>query len=162
MRRRNIVSLLIFLLALWPIMASAQQKIAVDDAQKHKLSMTTRMFISELNDGGFDPIQQRARRRARRAKSGLPVISESVTKHRSKNEGRFYAAPDTINGRAYVSAFIRLDDSNNTSAIEALGVQVQCRFKNGLITSNIPVDKLNEIIELYDVKNIEVATVMKP
>ena len=162
MRRRNIVSLLIFLLALWPVMASAQQKIAVDDAQKHKLSLTTRMFISELNDGGFDPVQQMARRRARRAKSGLPVISESVTKHRSKNEGRFYAAPDTINGRAYVSAFIRLDDSNNTSAIEALGVQVQCRFKNGLITSNIPVDKLNEIIELYDVKNIEVATVMKP
>ena len=162
MRRRNIVSLLIFLLALWPIMASAQQKIAVDDAQKHKLSMTTRMFISELNDGGFDPVRQEARRRARRAKSGLPVISESVTKHRSKNDGRFYAAPDTINGRAYVSAFITLEDNNDVSALEALGVKVRCKFNDGLITSDIPVEKISDVAALSCVKDISVAQIMEP
>ena len=154
--------MLVFLLALWPVMASAQLKIAVDDAQKHKLSMTTRMFISELNDGGFDPVQQEARRRARRAKSGLPVINEPVTKRRSKNDGRFYAAPDTINGRAYVSAFITLEDNNDVSALEALGVKVQCKFNKGIITSEIPVDKLQEVVALSNVTRVSVARVMQP
>ena len=120
-----------------------------------KLSLTTKMFLSELNDGGFDPAKQVERLKARRARGEQPVM------RRSKNEGRIYAAPDTINGRAYISAFIRLDDSNNTSAIEALGVQVQCRFKNGLITANIPVDKLHEVVSLDEVKEIDVATLMK-
>ncbi|MBR6187812.1 MAG: S8 family serine peptidase [Prevotella sp.] len=121
-----------------------------------KLSLTTKMFLSELKDGGFDHAKQAERLKARRARGEQPVM------RRSKNDGRIYAAPDTINGRAYISAFIRLDDSNNTSAIEALGVQVQCRFKNGLITANIPVDKLHEVASLNEVKELDVATLMKP
>ena len=140
----------------------AQLKIAVDDAQKHKLSMTTRMFINELNDGCFDPVKQAERRRARRALLGKDVLEKIEPRRRSKNEGRFFAAPDTINGRAYVSAFITLEDNNDVSALEALGVKVQCKFKHGVITSEIPVDKLSEVAVLNDVKEISIARVMEP
>ena len=141
---------------------SAQLKIAVDDAQKHKLSMTTEMFINELNDGGFDPVKQAERRRARRALLGKEVFEEIEPHRCSKNDGRFYAAPDTINGRAYVSAFITLEDNNDVSALEALGVKVQCKFEKGIITSEIPVDKLSEVAVLDDVSRISVARVLKP
>ena len=162
MRRRKKVCLLVFLLVLLPMAVSAQLKIAVDDAQKHKLSMTTRMFINELNDGGFDPVKQAERRRARRALLGKDVLEKIEPRRRSKNEGRFFAAPDTINGRAYVSAFITLEDNNDVSALEALGVKVQCKFKHGVITSEIPVDKLSEVVVLNDVKEISIARVMEP
>lgn len=156
MKRSKMVSLLIFLLVLLPMGVSAQLKIAVDDAQKHKLSMTTRMFINELNDGGFDPVKQAERRQARRASLGNVAL-----KRIDKNAGRFYAAPDTINGRAYVSAFITLEDNNDVSALEALGVKVQCKFKKGIITSEIPVNKITEVASLNSVKKISIARVME-
>ena len=124
---------------------------------KSKLSLTTKMFLRELDAGGFDPVKQEARRSMARKSGNIPV-----SKPRSKNEGRIYAAPDTIDGRAYVSAFIRLDDSNNTSAIEALGVEVQCRFQDGIVTANIPVDKIYEILDLDNVEDVSVARVMQP
>ena len=120
-----------------------------------KLSLTTKMFLRELNDGGFDPAKQATRRQA------MMVRGEKSFIQSSKIEDRCYATPDTIDGRAFISAFIRLDDSNNTSAIEAIGVQVQCRFPNGLITSNIPVDKFYEILDLDNVKEVSVASVMQ-
>lgn len=162
MRRRKTVSLLVFLLVLLPMGVSAQLKIAVDDAQKHKLSMTTEMFINELNDGGFDPVKQAERHQARRASLGNIALKELKDRGHGKNAGRLYVAPDTINGRAYVSAFITLEDNNDVSALEALGVKVQCKFDKGIITSEIPVDKIVEVAALNYVKKISVARLMEP
>lgn len=152
--------MLVFLLMLLPLAASAQLKIAVDEAQKRKLSMMTRMFITELNDGGFDPVKQEIKRRTR-ASSGN-ILNELRPHRRSKNEGRLYAAPDTINGRAFVSAFITLKDNSNVSALEALGVKVQCKFENGIITSEIPVDQLATVAALSNVTRISVARILEP
>lgn len=159
MRRNNNVSLLVFLLMLLPLAASAQLKISVDEAQKRKLSMTTRMFITELNDGGFDPVKQEIKRRTRASSGNILELSPH---RRSKNEGRLYAAPDTINGRAFVSAFITLEDNSNVSALEALGVKVQCKFENGIITSEIPVDQLAAVAALSNVTRISVARILEP
>lgn len=120
-----------------------------------KLSLTTKMFLNELKNGGFAPAKQAARRQVQRARGEKPIMQRGMI------ENRRFALPDTIDGRAYISAFIRLDDSNNTSALEALGVQVQCSFPNGLITSNIPVDKLYDVLNLENVKDISVASVMQ-
>ncbi len=152
--RREILFMLICLMGCQHIAANP-----VTDSQARKFSMTTRMFLKELDDGGFDPVKQEARRKARMKQHGL---LKPETLRRSKNDGRFYAAPDTINGRAYVSAFITLEDNNDVSALEALGVQVQCKFNDGIITSEIPVDKINDVAAMSDVKRISVARILKP
>ena len=155
----TIASLVAIFLILLPSPVTAQLKVGTDDPTSKKFSMTTRLFLNELNDGGFDPMKQEARRKARIKQHDL---LKPETLRRSKNDGRFYAAPDTINGRAYVSAFITLEDNNDVSALEALGVQVQCKFNDGIITSEIPVDKINGVAAMSDVKRISVSEVLKP
>lgn len=133
------------------------------DQPQDKLSMMTKMFIDELNRGGFDPVKQAESRRRIQALSRQYTLSEEVLPVRKgKNDGRIYAAPDTINGRAYVSAFITLDDNNDVSALESLGVKVRCKFLDGIITSDIPVDKIKIVAALSNVKRISVARVMEP
>ena len=158
----TIASLGATFLMLLPLSVTAQQKVGTDNPLSKKFSMTTRLFLNELKDGGFDPKKQEARRNARRAALGPDAMSFREPRHRSKNDGRFYAAPDTINGRAYVSAFITLDDNNDVSALESLGVQVQCKFNDGIITSEIPLDKLEDVAAMSNVKRISVSEVLKP
>ena len=135
----------------------------VSASQARKYSMTTRMFLQEWKDGGFDPVKQEARRKARRAALGPNVPKDILEpQRRSKNDGRFYVAPDTINGVAYVSAFITLEDNSDTSELEALGVQIQCKFDEGIITSDIPLDKISDVAALNSIKEISVARVLKP
>lgn len=132
------------------------------DQPQDKLSMMTKMFIDELNRGGFDPVKQAESRSRALALSRRQSLSEEVLPVRKgKNNGRIYAAPDTINGRAYVSAFITLDDNNDVSALESMGVKVQCRFDKGIITSMIPVDRLSDVAALSNVRRISVARVMQ-
>ncbi len=74
---------------------------------------------------------------------------------------RLIAKPDTIDGKVYISTFIRLKDNSDVKELEALGVQVQCKFDKGLITANIPVDKINEVAQLANVSRISVAKRMQ-
>lgn len=75
---------------------------------------------------------------------------------------RFYAAPETIDGRDYISCFLRLKDNADVTALEKLGVQVQCRFDKGIITANVPVDNFMAVAELANVNEVSVATMMTP
>ena len=127
------------------------------DDNNQKLSVTTQMFLDELKGNiSFDEPDLPSRRQAP-GKNG-----QTNGKPRGKNHGRIIAAPDTVNGKVYISAFIRLDDNTSVNDLEALGVEVQCKFQNGLVTANIPVDKINDVAEISRVKRISVARRMSP
>lgn len=128
---------------------------AQDDLSK-KLSVTTQMFLDELK-GNFSA------ERDTKAEKQLDLIplDKSWQMRKGKNVGRIYAAPDTIDGRAYIAAYLRLDDASQKSEVEAKGVILQNEFNNGLFTSLIPVDKISEVAALSNVKRINVSPLKK-
>ena len=155
-------SLFVFLLSILPLSTKGQLKADINEAVSQKFSLTTRLFLEELKSGDFDPVKLEAKKRARKVETGLRTLDPVRPIRHSKNAGRFYAKPDTIDGRAFVSAFIQLEDNNDVSALETLGVQVQCKFQKGLITSEIPVDKIADVAALDIVREISVAELMQP
>lgn len=112
-----------------------------------KLSISTQMFLKERN-------QSQQSQRAPLANKGALMTD--------KYAQSLVAKADTIQGRAFISAFIRLDNSDNTAALEALGVQIQCRFQKGLVTALIPADKIEQVAALAQVKRVNVSTRMRP
>jgi len=128
---------------------------AQDDVSK-KFSITTQMFLSEMRGD----IKMESPSRVRKAPSQMTAKEKQL--ERMHKYDRFIADPDTIKGKVYISAFIRLDDNTDVSELEAMGVEVQCKFDNGLVTANIPVDKLEEIGGITNVKRISVARRMRP
>ena len=128
---------------------------AQDDVSK-KFSITTQMFLSEMRGD----IKIESPSRVRKAPGQMTVKERQL--ERMHKYDRFIAEPDTIKGKMYISAFIRLDDNTDVSELEAMGVEVQCKFDNGLVTANIPVDKIEEIAGITNVKRISVARRMRP
>ncbi len=124
--------------------------------ESNKMSVTTQMFLNELNGN----LSLERDTKAERQLSLIPV-DESWQHRRGKNDGRLYAAPDTINGKAYIAAYLRLSDSSSVSEVEALGVIIQEEFANGLYTSLIPVDKINDVAGISNVKRINVSPLKK-
>lgn len=126
-----------------------------DDVSK-KLSVTTQLFLDELKgEISFERNTQNEK------KLGLKPVDLDLRWNR-KHRDRMIATPDTIDGEVFISAFIRLEDDSQLSELEALGVQVQCLFDNGLITANIPVDKINEVAGISNVQRVNVASLMTP
>ena len=126
-----------------------------DDVSK-KLSVTTQLFLDELKgEISFERNTQNEK------KLGLKPVDMDLRWNR-KHRDRMIATPDTIDGEVFISAFIRLEDDSQLSELEALGVQVQCSFDNGLITANIPVDKINEVASISNVQRVNVASLMTP
>lgn len=123
-----------------------------------KFSATTQMFLDELTAGDSGAERAEARRQAK-ARGLVPVEGDYRSAERSS---RIIAKPDTIAGKAYITTFIRLDNSDAVSALEDKGVIVQSRFANGLVTALVPVDRLGEVSDLSDVKRISVGHVMRP
>ena len=116
-----------------------------------KLSVTTQMFLDELKgEIEFNPSTSSSRQGQihHNLHSSLP--------------DRFYASPDTIDGKVYISCFVRLQDIDNTADLEALGVQVQNKFIKGLITALIPIDKIEEVAAIANVSRINVSPLMRP
>ena len=130
---RRMAMLLLALLAL-PMSMWAQE---VSD----KLSVTSQMFLDELKG-------KTSRRGAAKGDDG--------------ERNRFFAEPETIDGRDYISCFLRLKDNTDTKDLESLGVLVQCRFNEGLVTANVPVDNFMEVADLANVKYVSVASPMSP
>lgn len=128
---------------------------AQDDVSK-KFSITTQMFLSEMRGD----IKIESPSRVRKAPGQMTAKEKQL--ERMHKYDRFIAEPDTIKGKVYISAFIRLDDNTDVSELEAMGVEVQCKFDNGLVTANIPVDKIEEIGGITNVKRISVARRMRP
>ncbi|MBO7103307.1 MAG: S8 family serine peptidase, partial [Bacteroidaceae bacterium] len=121
-----------------------------------KLSITTQLFLDELKgEISFERNTQNEK------KLGLKPVDMEL-RRKGKHRNRMIATPDTIDGEVFISAFIRLEDDSRLSELEALGVQVQCSFDNGLITANIPVDKINEVAGISNVQRVNVASLMTP
>lgn len=142
--------LLSILLATFTVVGWAQT------GNEKKLSVTTQMFLHELaGDITFGRDTKKEQRKKLRA------VDADLRKS-FRDFDRLYATPDTIGGQVFIAAYIRLYDNSNTSDLEALGVEVQSKFGNELITSNIPVDKIQEVAALPNVKHINVSPLRKP
>ncbi len=141
---------------LFASMAFSAVVFAQSDDVSKKLSVTTQLFLDELKgEISFERNTQNEK------KLGLKPVDLDLRWNR-KHRDRMIATPDTIDGEIYISAFIRLEDDSQLSELEALGVQVQCSFDNGLITANIPVDKINEVAGISNVQRVNVASLMTP
>ena len=141
---------------LFACMAFSAVVFAQSDDVSKKLSVTTQLFLDELKgEISFERNTQNEK------KLGLKPVDMDLRWNR-KHRDRMIATPDTIDGEVYISAFIRLEDDSQLSELEALGVQVQCSFDNGLITANIPVDKINEVAAISNVQRVNVASLMTP
>lgn len=115
-----------------------------------KLSITTQMFLDEMAGNiNFD--------NAPSERLNLPGQPQSL-----REVERRYAAPEFIDGKAYISAFVWVNGDEDVSLLEREGVIIEERFDDGLMTTLIPVERINEVAAIPGVKRIEVATVMQP
>ena len=116
-----------------------------------KLSIPTQMFLEQLEGkANFDEVP------------GTKFTSSDPVRRASDKFERPFSKPDTIDGKVYMSAFIRISDDSGIASLEEEGVIVQCTFDDGLLTALIPIDKLTKVADLEVVTRIEVATPMFP
>ncbi len=113
-----------------------------------KMTVSTLMFLDEMAGKiSFDEPGPTLR--------GGDVLITDRIHHRP------IASPDTIDGKVYISAFVRVTSDNDISALEDLGVLVTCKFDDGLMTANIPIDKIEDVAAIPGVINIEVGETME-
>ena len=116
-------------------------------AHDEKMSMSTLMFLDEMAGKiTFDEPQPMLR--------GGEILLTDRKPHRP------IASPDTINGKAYISAFIHVTGDEYITQLENMGVLIMCRFDGGIITANIPVTMIEEVAAIEGVSRIEVAELM--
>ena len=143
---KHLLALILLLSTAWATFASAQDKMMQFN---NKLSISTQMFLEELQgdlDDDNTPIN-------RLNASGHPRLIKDVE--------RSYVSPDTINGTVYISTFVRVTSDEDILMMQRLGVIVETRFQNGLLTAMLPVDKIHEVAAIEGVKRIEVSPVMR-
>ena len=117
-----------------------------------KLSVTTQMFLDEM--AGKLSYDELGKER---------YVGGQMLEWAGLPPQRLYAAPDTVEGRAYISAFVRLAEVADTEGLKALGVVVQRVFKEcSLLTALIPVERVSEVAELESVRRVSVAELMTP
>ena len=147
-----------FMLTMLLGMAPAMWAQSTDETDEidNKLSITTQMFLNELNgEIGFAPTTQSTKQRG-----GTHLDPSQLRK--GKLGKRLYASPDTINGKVYIAAYLTLNDPDELSAVESEGVILQEQFDNGLFTSLIPVDKIEQLASQSNVARIEVSPLKYP
>lgn len=140
MNRRLLLSLILSAIA---VVGWAQNE--------NKLSATTQMFLDELQGNISFERDTKVEKQL-----GLKPI-DGTWDRMNKNVNRIYASPDTINGTAYIAAYLRLKDQTDVKELEALGVIIQETFDKGLVTSLIPVDKISEVADVSNVTRINVS-----
>ncbi len=135
------------------LMALSMAVIAGYAQDYSKMSISTQMFLDRIN-GKIDTDD--GPQRARAHQLGLHTVGD-------QKYDSYVAGPDTINGRVYMSAFVRLSDKFGVSDLESLGVEIQETFLDGkLVTALIPIDKIDAVTELSKVTKVKAATMMRP
>ena len=124
--------------------------LAQNIANIEKMSISTQMILNEIENGVSLDIKPDLRG------NGLAFTIDPEKHHRT------VARPVSINGETFISAFVRVNNESEINNLKALGVQIECKFDNGLLTALIPVDKIHEIAALDGVKKINAATLMRP
>ncbi len=147
--------LLYILILMVPFAASAQRKNLYE-----KMSATTMMLMNDLQEEEEEnkAFTKNVANAKLRIKDKKPKVSERF----ARGKHRTYAAPDTIDGKAYISSFLRVHDDARVAELQSLGVKIQSRFKNGLMTVLIPLDKIEDVASLNNVKRINVSSVAQP
>ena len=109
-----------------------------------KLSISSQMFVKDyVNNNGS-------------------AKSKSIHPSATETRERLYATPETIDGRDYISVFLRLKDIDEVKELDELGVILQCTFNKGLVTALVPVDNFLKVAELANVSRVNVATLVSP
>lgn len=116
---------------------------------EEKLSAATYFFLKDRD-------AKKVNKPAIKVKDITPDLDLSTLDFKGKRIEPLYAKPDTIDGKVYMSSFVRLENENSTSALEAKGVIVQGVFNNGLITALIPVDSIESVATIANVKKVSV------
>ena len=130
--------LLYILILMVPFAASAQRKNLYE-----KMSATTMMLMNDLQEDEEEnkAFVKNVANAKLRIKDKKPKVSERF----ARGKHRTYSAPDTIDGKAYISSFLRVHDDARVAELQSLGVKIQSRFKNGLMTVLIPLDKIEDV-----------------
>jgi len=123
---------------------------------EEKYSITTQLFLQE--QAGKIDLDAQTKASATEKRLGLHHVKDK----KMRKYDRFVAAPDTIDGQIYMSAFVHLKDNADLADLEALGVQVQTKFGKGRITALIPVEKVEQVAALDNVTKIKAAQMMRP
>ncbi len=121
-------------------------------AHIEKLSISTQLFLDEL----AGRISLDAPTPSIKASNG-DIVRSDIRPYQ-----RPIASPEVVNGVTCISSFIRMTDSSVIPELEALGVIIESRFDGGLVTSLIPVDKIEQVAALEGVILVEVSEVMYP
>ena len=118
---------LLFYLLLALLVQGARAQVQGD--VNAKLSITTQMFLDEMSGGlSYEGLGKDH------------YINGKKLEWSGRPPQRLFAAPDTIDGKAYISAFIHLEDIAKTDELKALGVEVMSVFKeSNRLTALIPV-----------------------
>ena len=115
-----------------------------------KMSISTLMFLDEMAGRiSFDEPEPTI-------KAGQPDL---ILAPEAKNR-RPIAKPDTIDGRVYISAFIKMTDDVITD-LEGLGVKLMANLGDGLLTAYIPIDMIEQVAAIDNVTRIEVGELME-
>lgn len=119
-------------------------------AQSDKYAWTTRYFLDEQRRLS----EQTAQAQQAPARGGRNSIADQPE--------RVVAEPDTIDGVAYISCFVHLQDPSDLSAVQALGVIVESTF-DGLdfITALVPVSQIEALAGVENVTLICVSELMQ-
>ena len=115
-----------------------------------KLSVGTYAFLNELqNETSATTVK-----RVRSERSALR--QHGVSARRGQSHG--ITSVKTIDGKKYVEAFVKTEGWNvaPTKDMEALGVEINSQIGN-VLTVTVPVDKLEALSELSNVKQVAVA-----
>ena len=133
-------------------------------AQNSKLSPATRIIIADRD--GRASIKKaktfpKGHLSAKKQKVSVKGMSTTEnTGSTSEIEGTApFAEPVTIDGVKMAQCWIKMTD-NNYSAIEALGVKIQAKY-DCLVVANIPIDVLEQVAALSNVKKVAVASMMQ-
>lgn len=121
-------------------------------AHIEKLSISTQLFLDEL----AGRISLDAPTPSIKGSNG-EILDPNVRPYQ-----RPIASPEVVKGVTCISSFIRMTDSSVIPELEALGVIIESRFDGGLVTSLIPVDKIEQVAALEGVILVEVSGVMYP
>ena len=119
-------------------------------AQSDKYAWTTRYFLDEQRRLS----EQTAQAQQAPARGGRNSVADQSE--------RVVAEPDTIDGVAYISCFVHLQDPSDLSAVQALGVIVESTF-DGLdfITALVPVSQIEALAGVENVTLISVGQLMQ-
>ena len=138
--------LLTFLLLTVPFVLTCAQQT------NSKFSMTTQFFLEEQREQAEQPANAPDR-----------VTNRSHDDLTAPETPSLIVSPVTIDGVAYISCFIHLNDPSDLDAVRALGVKVQQTFPGqDFVTALAPVAQLEALAEIDNVTLIRVARRMRP